>query len=479
MLLEFLGGQSMKKKILIGLSVLAVAATGLTSCGNNGSTKTGTALAVEQASKMTLKELEEASKKEWEENPNGTMSVVGLTSVLRSVATSVAEKYEWLDYHYDSTSKTSTGNISVNNGYKDYQLLTALNTAANSYFADYALVQDVRSFATMIEDGITHNFVPSDFAELGVPADGELPLYGVHFNKLFWTNTNFEHVTGKTLYNIWQVAGTSADKDHLDKVSFQSPTTEQINMSFLITAYAQENQQRILKAYKDYYGKDWVATGTYQNAGQQWVEEFIANISRFHTSDGTAMKETQLKSDWDAGYVYYGAFAKMKDAVGNKFTVDLDGNGVVGEEKEVKVTCGGVEYTYASEVDVNAMTTVKWDWEINGFNGFMYCMDSQIVNNAKYPYTACLFARTMLEEDVYTTAIYNKSNPDASGNPANQYGYYYPGQASSTFRYAKGDWTKEQHTARELVEKYDYLKGVKISTVNNILALVNSNSKAK
>ena len=468
----------MKKRILIGLSVLAMAATGLTSCGG-GSDKTGTALAVEKASKMTLAQLEEASKKEWEENPNGTMSVVGLTSVLRSVATSVAEKYEWLDYHYDSSTKTSTGNISVNNGYKDYQLLTALNTATDTYFADYALVQDVRSFSTMLEDGITHNYIPSDWKELGLEEEGTLPLYGVHFNKLFWTNTNFEKVNGFKLYNIWQVAGSSKDKDHCDKVSFQSPTTEQINMSFLVTAYAQENQERINAAYKAFYGKDWACPEgkTWRNAGEQWVEEFIANISRFHTSDGTAMKETQLKSDWQAGYVYYGAFAKMKDAVGKTYDVDLDGNGTV-EEKEYKVSCGGVEYKYASEKGVNAMDTVKWDWEINGFNGFMYCMDSQIVNNAKYPYTACLFARTMLEEETYTAAIYNKANPGADGKPGNQYGYYYPGKASATFNYAKGDWTKEQHTAKELVEKYDYLKGVKISTVNNILALVNSNTKA-
>ena len=123
------------------------------------------------------------------------------------------------------------------------------------------------------------------------------------------------------------------------------------------------------------------------------------------------------------------------------------------------------------------MTTVKWDWEINGFNGFMYCMDSQIVNNAQYPYTACLFARTMLLEETYTAAIYNSKNPDAQGNAANQYGYYYPCQESADFRYAKGDWTKEVHTANELNEKYEYLKDVKISTVNNILAMVNNNKK--
>lgn len=457
------------------LFVLGLALPALAGCGGSGDNLTGTAAAVKKASEMTLKELEDASKKEWEEKPNGKFKVVGLTSVLRSVATTIAGKYDWLSYTYDSTTSTSTGNIDVNNGYKDYALLTALNQAEKTYFADYALVQDARSFSTLIEDGILHNFVPSDAkTTLGMKDADTLPLLGVHFNKLFWTNTNFEKVTGKKLYNIWQVAGTSADKDHLSKLSFQNPTTEQINMSFLVSAYADANQDRIKKAYKDYYGKDWTST-KYASAGEQWVAELIANVSRWHSSDGTAMKETQLKDDWNEGYVYYGAFAKMKDAAGKEYDVDLDGNGSK-EDKAYTVTCGGTTYTYASEKKINAMTTVKWDWQINGFNGFMYCMDSEIINNAEYPYTACLFARTLLEESTYTDAIYNSKNPDASGQKANQYGYYYPGKASSSFRYAKGDWTKEQHIERELNEDYSYLKNVKISTVNNILALVASNS---
>ena len=467
----------MKKKILISLSVMALASAALIGCqsAGGGDELTGTALDVKKASEMTLAELEAASKAEVEAHPNDKFKVVGLTSVLRSVASTVASRYEWLHYEYDSEAKADTpdSNINVNNSYKDYALLTALNTAENVYFADYALVQDARSFSTLLEDGIIHNFVPKEYKEMGIKDEDTLPLKGVHFNKLFYTNTNFENVTGKKLYNIWQLAGTSADPDHLDKVSFQNPTTEQINMSFLVSAYAEENQERILKAYKDYYGKDWVASGSFTNAGQQWVEELIKNVTRWHGSDGTAMKETQLKDDWNAGYVYYGAFAKMKDAVGKNYKVDLNGDGEYTQN--VSVTCDGKTYTYADENSVNAMDTVKWDWEINGFNGFMYCMDSQIINNAKFPYTACLFARTMLEEETYTKAIYNKSNPDAQGNPANQYGYYFPGTASADFRYAKGDWTKEQHIAKELNENFEYLKSVKISTVNNILALVSAN----
>ena len=293
------------------------------------------------------------------------------------------------------------------------------------------------------------------------------PLKGIYFNKVFWTNSNFETVTGKTLYNIWQLAGTDADADHLDKVSFQTAATEQINMSFLLSCEAPENQERIEAAYKKYYNKDW-SSDTYTSAGQQWVTEFIANISRFHSSDGTAMKETQLKDDWTNGYVYYGAFAKMKDAVGKYYTV-------AGQETD-PILKDLVETSGDNVGKINAMKTVKWDREIEGFNGFMYAMCSQVVNNAKHPYTACLYARYLVTLQAYAGAIYNNKLPSAdgtTGTPVNQYGYYSP--ASNAITYAQNDWTRDVHIQRELVESYDYLKGVKITQVNRILGLIAQN----
>ena len=452
-----------KSKILVLLSALLLTSGALAGCGANGDTETGTAAAVKKANAMTLEQLAQASKEEVEAQPGAKMKVVGLTSVLKSVAKTVAKKYDWLRYGGDDD------NIDVKNDYKDYQLLTALDTAQRQYFADYALAQDARSFSSYIEDGITFNYIPSDAkTTLGMKDEDLLPLHGVHFNKLFWTNTNFTNVTGQTLHNIWQLAGSPNDVDHIDKVSFQKPDTEQINMSFLVSAYAEENQARIELAYEHFYGRKWAPSGDYTSAGQQWVTELIKNITRWHPSDGTAMKETQLKDDWRAGYVYYGAFAKMKDAVGKFYTVEGQEDDPILKDLIIK------EGDNAGKIC--AMDTVKWDWEIDGFNGFMYCMDSQIINNAKFPYTACLFARTMLEEETYTAAIYNEKNPDAQGRPANQYGYYYPGTASADFRYAKGDWTKETHIANEINENYEYLKNVKFSLVNSILAMVSSNS---
>lgn len=425
----------------------------LVSCDNTSDLE-GTAAIVAEASKMSLAELEAAAKAEMEAS-NDTFKVVGLTSVLKKAGDAFKKEYEWIGDKMD-----------VNNSYKDYALLQALETAGTSYFADYALVQDVRSIAAFDGD-LLHNFVPSDYAELGLAEADTKPLKGIYFNKLFYTNTNFENVTGKKLFNIWQLAGSEEDPNHLGLVSFQPATTEQINMSFLLSCEAEENQARIKDAYKSYYGKDW-SSDKYVSAGQQWVTEFIANISRWHSSDGTAMKETQLKDDWNAGYVYYGAFAKMKDAVGKSYTIEG-----AAEDPILKDLMD-------AEGKINAMDTVKWDWAIEGFNGFMYAMCSQIVNNAKHPYTACLYARFLLTLDAYESSVYNKDLPKPDGSTAskvNQFGYYAP--ASNNITYAKGDWTRDQHIAKEIVENYEYLKTVRITQVNRILGLIASNDKAK
>lgn len=463
--------------IVIALVMVCSAVFALVACDPTANLE-GTAKVVAQASKMSLEELKAASKKEMAESTD-TFKVVGLTSVLDKTLKAFRAEYDWI----------TTDNSTENHSYKDYALLTALNTAESKYFADFALVQDVRSIAA-IDGDLLHNYVPADYKELGLAEADTKPLKGIYFNKVFWTNTNFEKVTGKTLYNIWQLAGTSADKDHLDKVSFQNAATEQINMSFLLSAEAPENQARIEAAYKKYYNKDW-SSETYATAGQQWVTEFIANISVFHDSDGTAMKQTQLRDDWNAGVVYYGAFAKMKDAVGKYYDISKYNDPVLTamneEYKEAKKDSDGKEIkdengnvVYETKIGVNAMKTVKWDWEIEGFNGFMYAMCSQVVNNAKHPYTACLYARFLCTLQAYEGAIYNAALPaNKDGNkdktPVNQYGYYYP--AGNDITYAYGDWNRDTHIQRELMEDYDYLKNTKISQVNRILGLISANKK--
>ena len=118
------------------------------------------------------------------------------------------------------------------------------------------------------------------------------------------------------------------------------------------------------------------------------------------------------------------------------------------------------------------MTTVDWNLEIEGFNGFMYTMYSQIVNNAKHPYTACLYARHLLLPECYEAMCYNKSTPNKAGEKSNMYGYYYP-CASTTVGVNDNDLTKDQWIAKSIIEDYEYLSKVKTAQVNAIQALVN------
>lgn len=437
----------MKKRLCL-LSALLVTSimVGASGCGEKESDKTGTALAVEKASQMTLAELEAASKAEMEASTD-TFKVVGLTSTLKKALDQFCEAYDWMVSEAEAEENTALkANIYCNNSYKDYALLTALDSADSSYFADFALVQDARSLADYLDAGITHNYVPSDYKDLGLAEADTFPLKGIHFNKIFYTNKAFESVTGKKLTNIWQLAGSEEDQGHIAKFSFQSPVTEQINMSFLVSLQDPVNAPRIADAYKKYYGKDWAASEDYATIGEQLVAELVGNVSTWHSSDGTSMKETQVTA---TDTVFFGAFAKMKDAAGKDY--DLDGDG---------------------EKETNAMTTVDWNLQIEGFNGFMYTMYSQIVNNAKHPYTACLYARHLLLPDCYKAMCYNSSTPNKAGEKANMYGYYYP-CASTTVGINDNDLTKEQWMANSIIEDYGYLSKVRTAQVNAILALVN------
>ena len=449
----------MKKNLsILAVMLMASSLVGITGCGEQTGSEQpstedkyagleGTALDVAKASDMTLAELEAASKAEMEASTD-TFKVVGLTSTLSKAMTKFAEKYEWIVSEDEAKENTALKvNTYCNNSYKDYALLTALDAAYDSYFADFALVQDARSLADYLEAGVTHNYVPSDYKEMGLSEADTYPLKGIHFNKIFYTHKDYEQVTGRKIYNIWQFAGSAADgKDHVDKFSFQSPVTEQINMSFLLSCYAKDNQARIEEAYKEYYKKDW-SSDKYASAGEQLVAEMVKNVTTWHSSDGTSMKETVVTAK---DTVFYGAFAKMKDAAGKDYDTDGDGT-----------------------KETNAMTVVDWDLDIKGFNGFMYTMYSQIVNNAKHPYTACLYARNLLLPDSYKAMCYNSSTPNKAGEKANMYGYYYPCK-SDTVGINDNDWTKEVWIEKSINEDYNYLKTIKTAQVNAILALVNS-----
>lgn len=339
----------MKMKKIVPL-VLA-ACTILTGCnhggtGGNSNLKNETIIAAEG---MTYDELLAKAK---EEVGNGTVSVYGNSSQLENALKKFTEE---------------TG-IKVNNTKEgDADIYNHLSTAfqSNIYIADMVLLQDGNMLQSeMLDPGYLLNFIPKE-ASGTIADDDTVPMAAVYLNKIFMYN-NFnaegtEHSLKNYITNVWQLAGTAADKGHIANPSFKTPTTENVNMNFLVMLTSDAYVAKLKTAYKNFYGKDYVEEKAYKNIGYKWVAEFLKN-SQAHSSDGTACKDVAKAKGGTVALVNYN---KIKD---------LKGDDVYGAENVNNLSFPSLELG---------------DKKVDGFGGFCYKMYSMVAANAKYPYAAC------------------------------------------------------------------------------------------
>lgn len=339
----------MKMKKIVPL-VLA-ACTILTGCnhggtGGNSNLKNETIIAAEG---MTYDELLAKAK---EEVGNGTVSVYGNSSQLETALKKFTEE---------------TG-IKVNNTKEgDADIYNHLSTAfqSNTYIADMVLLQDGNMLQSeMLDPGYLLNFIPKE-ASGTIADDDTVPMAAVYLNKIFMYNNFNAEGTERSLKNyitnVWQLAGTAADKGHIANPSFKTPTTENVNMNFLVMLTSDAYVAKLKTAYKNFYGKDYVEEKAYKNIGYKWVAEFLKN-SQAHSSDGTACKDVAKAKGGTVALVNYN---KIKD---------LKGDDVYGAENVNNLSFPSLELG---------------DKKVDGFGGFCYKMYSMVAANAKYPYAAC------------------------------------------------------------------------------------------
>lgn len=339
----------MKMKKIVPL-VLA-ACTILTGCnhggtGGNSNLKNETIIAAEG---MTYDELLAKAK---EEVGNGTVSVYGNSSQLEKALKKFTEETGI------KVSNTKEGDADIYN-----HLSTAFQS--NTYIADMVLLQDGNMLQSeMLDPGYLLNFIPKE-ASGTIADDDTVPMAAVYLNKIFMYN-NFnaegtEHSLKNYITNVWQLAGTAADKGHIANPSFKTPTTENVNMNFLVMLTSDAYVAKLKTAYKNFYGKDYVEEKAYKNIGYKWVAEFLKN-SQAHSSDGTACKDVAKAKGGTVALVNYN---KIKD---------LKGDDVYGAENVNNLSFPSLELG---------------DKKVDGFGGFCYKMYSMVAANAKYPYAAC------------------------------------------------------------------------------------------
>lgn len=366
----------MKKKI-ISLFLIAFSAFTVASCGKQDNSAAVKA-AIEDAQTLSYDELLVKAKAEVGDKE---VQVFGNSSALEKALVNFTK---------------ATGIKIANNKLNDGPLYEKLeNTIGKKqYSADMVLIQDGNSLQTkMLNTGYLVDYTPKDY--VGKLAEDDLhPTAAVYLNKVFmYNNTGVEGEETKAgvlknyLTNVWQLAGTDADKGHIKNVSFKLATQENINMNFLVMLTSDEWVTKLKAAYKDFYGKDYVEETQYKNIGYKWIAEFLKN-TKAHKSDGTACKDTAKGT---SGTIAYCNFNKLKDC-------KEEG---VGKEDKANLTTAALEGE-----------------GVKGFGGFVYKMYTMVARNAKYPYAACALVNYILSKEGFqgawgTNLGYYSTNPDA------------------------------------------------------------------
>lgn len=369
------------KKPLMGLAVLMTSVSLLTGCGTGKLSETEKI--VREASKMSYEELVAKAKEEVGDN---TVLTYGNSSQFGKAL----EKF------------TEETGIKVENQKKgDAETYTELGEAfgAGRYIADMVLLQDGNKLQSeMLNNDYLVNFVPKDVKDQ-IAEDDHEPLAAVYLNKVFmYNNTNYDGTNADSaeagklshyLTNVWQLAGTEADTGHIHNTSFKTPSTENVNMNFLVMLTSEQWCKKLETAYEAYYGKKYVKEDKYANIGYKWVAEFLTN-SQAHSSDGTACKDT------------------AKGVSGAMSLVNLNKNKDLKEEGVAKQSKDNLTYPAMEEGD-----------NLKGFGGFCYKMYALVADNAKYPYAACAIVNYVVSKAGFEAAWgakdgYYSSNTTAS-----------------------------------------------------------------
>ncbi len=404
------------------VAILLVAMIAFTAFANGAQeaqvAKSEVELAIEKAEKMTLAELEAAAKAELEANPGLTFNADSLTSGVKKALAGFEKAYPWAAGRTAYNSKKGS----------EYQPKLIAAEQADSYIADFVMIQDASFLKNaMVDTGFLLSYVPSGDG-ITIAEEDQRPLVGVTFNKVFqFDNT----VVGKDqLKNVWQMTGVDGvSLKGVHNVSYQNPLGEDINMSFLIMLTSPDACEKLTKAYKSYFGKDYdPKADDYQNIGYKFVAEFIANVGHWHSSDSSEIKKINTYAD--DGRIIFAGLCKLKD-----YEYYKDSYKDTDKYYTKTVTAGG------------------WNNEIEGFDGFVYNMWTLIPRTAKLPYTACLFIRY-----IHTAEGYNAGWGDILG-------YY---SSNQNIPSVAGDPAISEWKEKCIVEDVDYIDKAYASTVKFI-----------
>ena len=287
----------------------------------------------------------------------GTFVVAGTTSRITTAAEAFAELY----------------GIEINStNLKDLEIYTKLESES----IDMVMIQDGAQLLDAIDAGIVINYVPAS-VKADVSEEDQYPLAHQFTNKLFIYNNLGDDVPA--IKNVWELT----DPSMKERIIFKSPTSEQVNMNFLIMLTSEKWSKKLEEAYKAWKGED-IDLGDYPTAGHKWIAEFLPNC-QFGKSDTNIAEE--ISQETAAGKI--GLFVLSK----------LRSSSVLSDNLTP------AQYAASAE-----------GYTVEPFSGFMYPIYAMVSANANRPYTAMLFIEYVMTAEGF--APWGKSIGAYSGNSA-------------------------------------------------------------
>ena len=180
--------------------------------------------------------------------------------------------------------------------------------------ADIIFIQDgARVLTDLVEEGYVYNWYNQEIKDL-VGDDCEPLLVWDYCNKVIMYNNG-----GEKTYNEGDITHIWYCTDPANKGSFcmKDPTTEGVNMNFLVNLVSDENSAKLEAAYKDYYGTDLVLDDDCPNAGYQFIKMMYKNGMVLGSSDSTIAKDIAAAEKKMSGLLTLNKYLKSRAKLDN------------------------------------------------------------------------------------------------------------------------------------------------------------------
>ena len=236
-----------------------------------------------------------------------------------------------------------------------YTILTNTIGSGVKDSADMNLTQngaDLKTF--LLDEGLSYTYFPEALKDV-VDEANQSPAVVTYINSLLIYHNGEGSVNFK---NIWELT----EEKWKDKIFFKDPTSETVNINFLIMLTSPKWTERLTKAYEAQYGKAWESS-EFESPAYQWIDGFLKNVNYTYTSASKMAAGIASGAPGNMGLFVYSKLRKVDEA------------------------------------DRKNLTVVQFENEVEGFSGFMYPIYATVAKDTECPYTCALFINYLLSPE--------------------------------------------------------------------------------